>query len=439
LKTPSRNFIIFADIAHDSNNQIAVRLSSPRQNKFLIPADNLNIDNNNISFSIDKFFADYKGIYLADSSMIKGTWNQKKIHTPLIFYKADELGRIDRPQYPFKPYGYNSDSVYYFGPDSNKISGTLTYPFRGDKRYPAVILINGLNKLDRDGTMYGHKPFLVISDFLTKNGFAVLRVDNRGVTGSSGEKNNSTIADLAPDVIAGFNYLKSQSIIDTNKIGLLGFKEGGVVASIVASKRKDVDFAIFLSTPGVTGRKLLLTQTIELQKKANIPQEEIERDYEINKKIFDIVETIDDSAEAKLKLKKLYNNFRANLSKKDLSRRKYSAKIFQKKIKFMITPWFKHYLMYNPQTAFKQIKCPVLILYGKNDVELNPNENLKSIMKALEFEGNKNVDFKIFKGLNHLFQKSDTGFPTEYSKIKETFSVKTLKYIDHWINKIIEK
>jgi len=438
LKTPSNEFLIYADISSDSNNNVSLKISSPKQKKYLLPVDSLKTAGDDVSFALTKYRASYKGKLITDSSKIVGKWNQSKFSSPLIFYRADEIGRIDRPQYPFKPYGYNSDSVYYFDPDSNKISGTLTYPSGEDKTYPAVILINGLNKLDRDGTMYKHKPFLVISDFLTKRGFAVLRVDDRGVTGSSSDINNSSTADLASDVIAGINYLKSQSIIDINKIGLLGFNEGGIIASIAASKRKDVDFAILLSTPGVTGRKLLLTQTKELQKKADISEEEIKRDYEINKKMFNIIETAGDTTDAITKLKKLYKKFRATLPQKDLSRRKYSAKIFQKKIKFMIAPWFKHFLMYNPQTAFEQIKCPVLILFGENDVELNPKANLKSIVKALESAGNKNVDFKIFKGLNHLFQKSDTGFPTEYSKIKETFSVETLTYIYNWINKTLE-
>lgn len=435
LTTPTNQFLIYADFILNEDG-MEVEISSPKQNKFSLPVDSLVFDKNNISFSLPKFNISYKGKFITDSSLIEGSWTQGKIETPLIFYKANELFRINRPQNPFKPYGYKSDMVEILRDSNISLAGTLTYPDESNSKFPAIILINGMGKQDRDETMYGHKPFLVLSNYFTKKGFAVLRVDDRGVGESTGNFDNATTQNFSSDVKAEINFLKNQNYIDSNKIGLLGFNEGGLVASIVASQNEKVSFVVLLSTPGIPGKEILLDQTRLLQEKQNVPDEEIKRDYLINKQMYNIVENVKDTSKAKMKLTKVYKNFKTSLPKEESMKKKYSSSTFNNFVKMMTTPWFRYYLTFNPEQYFTKIQCPVLIMYGENDLQVDPNKNLYVIKNALEKGGNDNYKSIIFPELNHLFQQSDTGLPTEYSKIEETFSTEVLDSISSWIGKI---
>jgi pimeloyl-ACP methyl ester carboxylesterase len=436
LKTPNKQLVIYADILNDGNKNIELKISSPKQNQYLIPTDSLVINNNEISFAIKKYRIHYKGKVDLDSSRIIGTWFQDNFSSKLIFYRPDEILRTDRPQHPFKPYSYNSDSVYFYNSDSIRLAGTLTYPKDKNKKYPTILLINGLGKHDRDETMYRHKPFLVLSDYLTKNGYAVLRVDDRGVGESQGNFEKATTKDFTNDMISALNFLKTQNIIDTNKIGLLGFNEGGLIASNIAAKLKGIGFVILLSTPGLTGKEILLTQTVDLQEKSGIPDSVIERDLEINKKILNIIATVKDSMKAYNKLRDLYSDFRASLPDEDLLKKKYSVQSFKNQLKFMLSPWFKYYLTYNPSETFKNINIPVLVVFGGKDVQVNAQKNNEAIINAFRKAGNQNIKDIIFPNLNHLLQKSQTGLPNEYSKINETISPEVLDTLISWLNNI---
>ena len=116
--------------------------------------------------------------------------------------------------------------------------------------FPAVILITGSGAQNRDEELLGHKPFLVIADYLTKNGIAVLRFDDRGTAMSKGNYVTATTLDFATDVEAAVLYLLTRKEIDQNKIGLIGHSEGGIIAPMVAAKSKKVSFIILLAGTG---------------------------------------------------------------------------------------------------------------------------------------------------------------------------------------------
>ena len=127
-----------------------------------------------------------------------------------------------RPQTPEPPFAYDEREVAYTSEaDGTKLAGTLTEP-RGDGPFPAVLLITGSGAQNRDEEVFGHKPFLVIADHLTSKGIAVLRVDDRGIGGSTGEMSMATSEDFASDVLAGVHFLTEQSEIDPSRIGLIG-------------------------------------------------------------------------------------------------------------------------------------------------------------------------------------------------------------------------
>ncbi len=438
LNFPNVKYKLILDFIKDKDNNISVKLSSPRQKVYDMPADSVVLSGSEISFKLPKVRVYYQGKLDLDSSIIKGTWKQEKFQIPLSFYPEGEMERINRPQYPKKPYPYNSEEVIIDNIKANvQLAGTITYP-KGSGPFPAVLLINGSGPQDRDETIYDHKPFLVMSDFLTRKGFAVLRVDDRGFGASTGSYKNSTTKDFAEDALQSVQYLKNRKDIDSTRIGLIGFNEGGIIASMVESRAKDIDFIVLLATPGLPGKEVLLTQTKLIQKAQGVPEKEIEQDYKINKKVFSIVETTKDSSAAIEKVKNALKEFISNLNDEEKSQRKYSEANIVRKAKFMMSPWFRYYLSFDPVDALKRIKCPVLVLYGKNDIQIEPKENLNAVVKAIKKGGNHNVESEIIPGLNHLFQTSDTGLPEEYSKIKETFSPKALEVIDAWIEKVIE-
>ncbi len=166
-----------------------------------------------------------------------------------------------RPQDPPKPFSYQSEDITFQNTKSNiTLAGTFTLPSK-EGHYPAVILITGSGAQNRDAEFIGHKPFLVISDYLTRNGIAVLRYDDRGFGKSTGDFISATPLDFASDVESAISYLKTRKEINRNKIGLVGHSEGGIVAPIVASNSKDVSFIVLLAGLGIKGNKALMQQS----------------------------------------------------------------------------------------------------------------------------------------------------------------------------------
>ena len=438
LQFPNKNFLLVADISLDKENNIKVKLSSPQQKAFSVLVDSLEFNKSKISFKVSNVKAAYEGEFKIDSSEIVGTWRQEKFNVPLIFYREGELGRLNRPQYPFRPYSYNSDSVTFKNKRDNVVlGGTFTYP-KSDGLFPTILLINGMGPQDRDESMYGHKPFLIISDYLTKKGFAVLRVDDRGTGLSTGDFDHSTTMDFANDAQSAINYLKTKDNVDTSKIGIIGFNEGGLIAAMLSVKSDDIKYIVLLATPGIPGREILLDQTTIMQKKLGIPEEEITKDLRLNTSIFNTIEHENDTSLVRKKLKKIYKSFIASLGEKYAFSKKYNVRNIDKQINFMTKPWFRFYLTYDPAKTFEKVKCPLLILYGEKDLQIEPEKNNAAIEKALQKGGNQSFKSMILPDLNHLFQECKTGSPSEYPEIKQTFSPKAMQIIADWIKGVIE-
>jgi pimeloyl-ACP methyl ester carboxylesterase len=138
-----------------------------------------------------------------------------------------------------------------------RLAGTLTLP-HANGPFPAVMLISGAGPQDRNYRVFGHKPFLVLADHLTKLGIAVLRVDDRGVGKSTGSFTEATSQDFADDALAGIEYLKTRSEIAHKKIGLLGHSEGGLIAPMVAARSRDVAFVVMMAGPGLKGDEIVV-------------------------------------------------------------------------------------------------------------------------------------------------------------------------------------
>ncbi|MDT0650884.1 alpha/beta hydrolase family protein, partial [Autumnicola edwardsiae] len=331
------------------------------------------------------------------------------------------IEKINRPQEPTKPFPYNSEEISFYNDiDKITLAGTLTTP-KNKKDFTTAILISGSGPQNRNEEIMNHKPFLIISDYLTRNGIAVLRYDDRGIGESQGEYSKATSKDLSRDTEAAIKYLKSRKDINKNKIGLVGHSEGGLIAPMIASNTNDVSFIVLLAGPGLKGGQLLLLQKKLIEQKSGINDTAVNKSQEIFKGAYEIVSTFKGNDEELRNKLKGYFNEKLNHSMEDSQ--------INSLIENITSPWMKYFIKYDPSSALKKIDIPVLALFGKNDLQVPAVEN----SKAFQDFGNKNIEIIQLDNLNHLFQESKTGMPNEYSEIEQTISPKVLDIISKWI------
>jgi len=410
-------------------------MDSPDQNAFDIPIDEVTVDDKTVKFTIKMLGGAYEGKLADDGKQMEGKWSQGGLSLALNLKPGEKVAPPKRPQAPKPPYPYNAEEVSYENKEAGiKIAGTLTLPKEGGP-FPAVLLITGSGPQDRNEEIVGHKPFLLWADYLTRRGIAVLRVDDRGVGGTGGKPGESTIEDHAGDALAGVAYLKSRSDIDPKKIGLMGHSEGGLVAPAAAVKSDDVAFIVLLAGTGVIGEEILYSQGKLIAKAAGASDEAAAQNQEMQKKIFAIVKEADDPAAAALKLAAVFVELKANLTEEQKKVVEASAGVAEAQLKMVLTPWFRHFLKYDPKPVLEKVKCPVLAICGEKDLQVDPKLNLPPIEAALKSAGNQDFTVKELPGLNHLLQASQTGAISEYQQIEETINPAALEIVGEWIAK----
>lgn len=340
---------------------------------------------------------------------------------------------VKRPQEPTEPFPYHSEEISFQNRTANiTLAGTLTSPTKSGN-YPVVILISGQGPHNRDEETYGHKPFLIIADYLTKKGIAVLRFDDRGTGQSSGDFTSATSLDFATDVESAILYLKSRKEIDKNKIGLMGHSEGGLVAPMVTAKSSDVSFLVLLAGMGLSGDKLMLMHEELIERAMGVPEAEIQKSMAFIKEISKLLSKSKDPQFFKDGLKQYaqdnVKSLPTYIKPPDMTKEEYIAA----QIDRFSSPYWQFILRYNPATSLEKVTCPVLALNGEKDLQVPPHENLAAISNALKKGNNENVRIKELPNLNHFFQDCQTGSPTEYAAIEQTFSPTALIEISSWI------
>lgn len=369
---------------------------------------------------------------LGKDEIIVGTFKQRGLSFPLSLSKK-VLEKRARPQEPTKPYPYYSEDISFENKKAGiRLAGTLTLP-RKDGVFPVVILISGSGPQNRDEQMFEHKPFLVISDYLTRNGIAVLRYDDRGTAQSNGNFLTATSLDFSTDVEAGVDYLKTRKEINKNKIGLIGHSEGGVIAPMVASRSKDVAFVVLLAGVGISGDQLALMQLKLFGKAAGESDETLRLKEVTYRKAYDMVHKSKNVVQLKNDLTIFFTQAIIDhpiIAKMD----GVSADDFvQFQVTQMTNTWMHYFIRYDPAPTLEKVHCPVLALNGEKDLQVSARENLKAIKKALTKGGNKKVTVKELPVLNHLFQECNTGALSEYATIEQTFSPTALTEILRWL------
>jgi pimeloyl-ACP methyl ester carboxylesterase len=375
----------------------------------------------------------YEGIFDPGNEKFTGKFSEGPNTIPLELERSEgkQMLVVNRPQEPARPLPYYEEEVSFENADAEvTLAGTFTRPIEA-KKYPAVILITGSGPQDRDQTFLGHKTFLVLSDYLTRQGIAVLRYDDRGTAESTGNFSSSTTEDFADDVVAAVNYLKNREDVDAKKIGLIGHSEGGIIAPLVANKaKKDVDFLVILAGTGVSGAELSLWQAISMRG-FPVPDEEA-FEHSLRKGI-SIASSDQDVTVIKTELKAHYDETLAPILKTVIGSDEQVNQAIGGLIAGNTTPWTRYFYNYNPADEFAKIKIPVLSLNGTKDTQVPAKTHQEGIRQALKKAGNTKSQIIELEGLNHLFQEADTGKMDEYSQIEQTFSPEALTIISDWI------
>lgn len=422
------------NISTDPDGSINASMDSPDQGVNGIPVDTVSYKDGNLSLDVKSIRGSFEGTYKESNETLEGEWKQAGSTFPLVLNRTEKAPDMHRPQDPVKPYPYTEEEVVYENKEAGvKLAGTLTLP-QSEGPFPAVILISGSGQQNRDEEIFGHRPFLVLSDYLTRQGVAVLRVDDRGVGGSTGNSLQATTEDFAGDVLSGIEYLKSRKEIDPARIGLIGHSEGGIIAPIVAVQSPDVAFIVMMAGTGLTGEEIIYMQSDLISRAEGADNETIARNEALTRKIFSIVKQEQNNTVAYEEIRKLLKAEMDNMSEEEKELSGYSETNLDTQIKAILSPWMRFFLTYDPRPTLMKVKCPVLAINGEKDLQVPPEENLRAIDEALRAGGNKDYTVKEMPGLNHLFQTAQTGSPTEYAKIEETISPAALEFIGDWIS-----
>lgn len=410
---------------------LAATFDSPDQGAMGLPFSAAKVTGQAVHLEAASIGGSFDGTLDTAGKTLTGNWKQGGGTLPLTLTKTDHVPTPDRPQEPHPPFPYAvRDVTFPGGAVGVTLAGTLTLP-PGTGPFPAVVLIAGSGRVDRDETGFGHKIFLLLADTLTRRGIAVLRYDKRGVSKSTGSYALATTADFAADADAAVNFLKTQAVTDPKRIGLLGHSEGGVIAPLVASAHPaDIAFVVLLAGPGMIGEKILLAQQVLAGKAEGATDADIQKNATVSKKVFDLDAQEPNPAVFQAKAQKI---ILAALTPEDKKEVGDPVQFAQKQIHTFLSPWFRYFLTYDPRPALEKTRCPVLALDGSKDVQVPPAEDLALIGQALLTGGNTDVTIRELPNLNHLFQTCTTGSPLEYAKIPETMAPVALTTIGDWI------
>lgn len=370
----------------------------------------------------------------------------------LILSSAASL-EAQRPQDPVRPYPYLEDRLVFDNPRAEGVSlaGTLTLP-EGEGPFPAVVLVSGSGPQDRNYALEGHKPFLVISDYLTRRGFAVLRYDDRGEFHSTGDFRTATTEDFASDVQAAVEYLLSRAEIDPAQIGIVGHSEGGYIAPMVAVQSPAVAFIVLLASPGVSGEEINHMQTALILADLGDSEAGIAFNLHRNTLYFDVIKEESDPVLAEERLRQIWHDSLdgqilpegfsdeemepllaelAALTEDDKAQ--ITRTVFEPQLGLLLAPWFRFFFTYDPRPILNQVRVPVLAMNGDKDLQVPARENLDEIEAALLDGGNSDFSIVELPNLNHFFQTSERGSLSEYSTIEETFAPVALDVLGDWL------
>jgi len=409
----------------EKNGVYSTTMDSPDQGAKDIQTASTVFKSKKLTINMPKLFAVFEGKVSKNS--IEGTFTQMGKAAPLVLVR----GNVDynRPQDPKPPFPYHVENVFFNNEKADiTLAGTFTYPEAGDN-FPAVVLITGSGAQNRDEELFNHRPFAVIADYLTRNGIAVLRYDDRGTAESKGIYHTATIQDFAADALSAVSYLKTRNEINPQKIGLIGHSEGGTIAFMLAGGGNDLAFIVSMAGSAIKGDSLMKLQRHLISSAMGIPSKQIAENEELVEKMTETVEK--HTADSVFNYPELFIDeiIPVQLAGNAAVRKSLTSELVK-----IASPEIYSLMMYDPTEDLQKINCKVFAINGEKDLQVPADINLGNVEKYV-----KGASIKKYPNLNHLFQTSKTGLVTEYVEIEETISPEVLEDIKNWIQKIVNE
>lgn len=393
-------------------------MDSPDQGAFKLPLTDVAFADGALTFTLAAARGRFEGKLNDAGTEIVGTWTQA-ISLPLVLKRVVALSGPRRPQEPKPPFPYRTEDVRVPNPAGGSVlAGTLTLP-QGPGPFPGAVLVTGSGAQNRDEEIMGHKPFLVLADYLTRQGIAVLRYDDRGVGESTGNLAAATTEDFAGDAEAVWRALRARPEIDGARVGFIGHSEGAIIAPMIAARTPGVAFIVMIAGSGVPGDEIMVRQSTSILQASGVPAEAVAANIRVQQQMFAILRDEHDPARIAERLNAL-DVPGGPAAKAQVVRQGQS-------------PWLRFFVGYDPAAALAKVPCPVLGLWGELDTQVEPAQNYAPVEAALQRGGHKDYTLQRLPGLNHLLQPAKTGLPSEYARIEETMSPGALETIGAWV------
>jgi len=424
------------NLTRASDGKYSGTFDSPDQHATGIPFDTVTVDGRKVRALSRKTGISIQATLEEGSMTLRGAFAQGGGALPINFTRMATPPDYSKPQDPKPPFPYRAEEVTFANErDKVTLAGTLTLP-EGTGPFAAVVLVTGSGAQDRDESILGHRPFLVLADHLTRKGVAVLRYDDRGFGKSTGNMETGTTEDFARDALAAVQYLATRTEVDPLRIGIVGHSEGGSIAPMVAVQSKDVAFVVMMAGLGVPGEDLLLAQSISVGGGEGFAESAIARNQELQRRLFAIIRSTPpgealDKAKAVDAMKRMRDEA---LAEGDTA---FAQSLGDQQIamqaNIIASPWLRFFVQYDPRPTLRAVTVPVLAINGSMDSQVGAKQNLAAIRAALTEGGNGDITIVELEGLNHLFQTCVTGAVSEYATIEETFAPVALETISAWI------
>ncbi|MCL7988841.1 alpha/beta hydrolase [Sphingobacterium sp. lm-10] len=394
---------------------------SPSQTRLDFKLNVIEVTGDSIHMKSAALGMSYRGRIAADGEHVDGTFSQGNYAAALRLGRYDSTQTVKRPQQPIGPYPYDRKEVSFENTASDvTLAGTLTQP-KEPGRYPAVILVSGSGPQNRNSEVEDHKPFEVLADYLTRQGIIVLRYDDRGIAQSTGNFLQSNIADFSRDALAGLTFLKTQTNVDSARLGMIGHSEGGLISLLLAGQHAPgLRFIVSLAGPAMPIDSLMVLQLYHVGKSQGMSEAELAKVRPINRKNFEIVKS---NLPAPVAMSQLLKNMRSVGG---------ASGALQKELQVMLLEPYRYFMRIDPVPFIQKINIPLYAAFGDKDIQVPAKENQKSLVANLP--GNPQSRIKTYPNLNHLLQPAKTGALQEYYTIETTIEPELLKDIANWIN-----
>lgn len=424
------------NLARAACGLLSATFDSPDQGQSALPATAVRVTADSVVLEAE-YIALRIAIARGDGDTLAASFSQRGGVEQITLERLRAAGASRRPQEPVRPYPYAEREIAFERLEARlRFEGTLTIP-SGPGPHPALLLLSGSGAQDRDETVAGHRPFLVLADYLTRQGFAVFRFDDRGTQRTPASALNTSLEDRVGDAAAAVRAVRRQPEIDTTRVGLLGHSEGGYVAQLLAVRDDDVRFAIMLAAPATRGRDLLLAQRAALNRGGGTAAAEVALDSLMLQRLFQVLDHRPPPADLERRLDEALQQWLPTLS---AAQRRYvegwlgarTAAQDSATLALWTSQWFQSFYHHDPSEALRHLRIPVLAIYGDRDLQVPAHLNVAAI-ERLGADAQDRFKVYTLPGLNHLLQPARTGLPSEYIDIAETIAPPVLEIVRDWL------